>query len=42
MMVADQPEDLVLRKDCGLVVDGAVAKVKGQAGCDAVSVADLN
>ena len=42
VMVADELKDFALRKDCGLVIEGAVAKVKGEAGRDAISVGNLN
>jgi hypothetical protein len=41
-MVAEEPEDLALGVDGGFVVEGAVAKVKGEAGGDVVTVSDLN
>jgi hypothetical protein len=41
-MVADQPEDSVLGKDGDLVVEGAIAKVKGKTGGDTLTVSDLN
>src|SRR5882757_7461701 len=42
VMVADQPEDSVLSKDGDLVVEGAIAKVKGKTGGDTIAVSDLN
>src|SRR5271170_2734885 len=42
VVVADELKDLALGEDCGVVVEGTVAKVKSEAGGDAVSMADLN
>jgi hypothetical protein len=41
-MVADQPEDAALRKDCGLIIERAIAKVKGKPRSNPVAVSDLN
>jgi hypothetical protein len=41
-MVSDELKDLALREDRVLVIQGAVAKMKGKTGCDAISVSDLN
>src|SRR5882757_4673900 len=42
VMVADQPEDSVLGEDGGLVVEGAIAKVKGEPRSNPVAMSDLN
>jgi hypothetical protein len=42
VMIADEAEDLVLREDGDLVVEGAIAKVKGKTGGDTMAVSDLN
>lgn len=42
VMIADEAEDLVLREDGDLVVEGAIAKVKGKTGGDTIAVSDLN
>lgn len=42
VMIADELKNFALRKDCGLVVKGTVAKVKGKAGCGAIPMKNLN
>lgn len=42
VMVADEAKDFALRKDRGLLIERAVAKVKGKARRDALAVGDLN
>src|SRR5947209_18537190 len=41
-MIADQPEDSVLGEDGCLIIERAVAKVKGKPRSDPVAVSDLN
>src|SRR5260370_8145333 len=41
-MVADQPEDVVLGEDGGLIIERAIAKVKGETGGDTIAMGDLN
>jgi hypothetical protein len=41
-MVTNELKDFALGEDSGLVVEGAIAKVKGQTGGDAAAVAHLN
>ena len=42
VMVLDELKDFALRKHRALVIEGAIAKVKGKTGCDAISVSNLN
>src|SRR6266403_981802 len=41
-MIADQPEGTALGKDCGLIIERAVAKVKGEPRSNPVAMSDLN
>ncbi len=41
-MVADQPEDVVLGEDGCLIIERAIAKVKGETGGDTIAMSDLN
>jgi hypothetical protein len=42
VMVADELKDFTLRRDGGLVIEGTIAKVVGQAGRDPIPVGNLN
>jgi hypothetical protein len=42
VMVAYELNHFVLRKNCSLVIEGTISKVKGKAGCDAIPVGNLN